>query len=152
MLILFHGEKVPSLVQRRAVLASQAKWSARAFHTSQQLRKQYLDANQQIFDKIVLNEHASNKVVLVDFYADWCGPCRMISPILEKLIGDGNTKTGSGRSLDLVTIDTDKEIELAQKYQVRSLPTVMAFKDGKPVNHFIGALKEGDIKKFLQQL
>lgn len=99
----------------------------------------------------------------------------MISPILEKLTGDTNIKTGSGRSLDLVTVDTDKELELAHKYQVshcigclvhalfmphgiihvlqiRSLPTVMAFKDGKPVHQFIGALSEGDIKKFLQRL
>ncbi|KAI9571456.1 hypothetical protein HD554DRAFT_2076371 [Boletus coccyginus] len=76
----------------------------------------------------------------------------MISPILEKLSEDASIKTGSGCSLDLVTVDTDKELELAQKYQIRSLPTVMAFKDGKPINHFIGALSEGDVKKFLQQL
>lgn len=94
----------------------------------------------------MLNEHASNKVILVDFYAEfvphcprvldltlyipgfsWCGPCRMISPILEKLTGDGNTKTGSGRSLDLVTIDTDKEIELAQKYQVSFPASLFVF-------------------------
>lgn len=93
----------------------------------------------------------------------------MISPILEKLTEDSNVKTGSGRALDLVTVDTDKESELAQRYrvslplccscftaeqgfQIRSLPTVMAFKDGKPVNHFIGALSEGAVRKFLQQL
>ncbi|KAG6376234.1 thioredoxin-like protein [Boletus reticuloceps] len=82
----------------------------------------------------------------------WCRPCKMISPILEKLTGDTNIKTGSGCSLDLVTVDTDKEFELAQKHQIRSLPTVMAFKDGKPINHFIGALSEGDVRKFIQQL
>jgi len=111
-----------------------------------------LDANRKTFNDIALNERANDRAVLVDFYADWCGPCKMISPVLKKLTVDPNVKTGSGRSLDLVTVDTDKELELAQEYKIRSLPTVMAFKDGRPVNHFIGALSEGDIRRFLQQL
>ncbi|KAF8559664.1 thioredoxin-like protein [Imleria badia] len=152
--MLFHGQRAFALAQRRANLASKAKlWNMRAaFHSSQWCRKQYLDASQKTFNEVALNEQASDKVVLVDFYADWCGPCKMISPILKKLTEDANIKTGSGRFLDLVTVDTDKEFELAQKYQIRSLPTVMAFKDAKPINHFIGALSEGDIKRFLQQL
>ncbi|KIO13456.1 hypothetical protein M404DRAFT_579621 [Pisolithus tinctorius Marx 270] len=76
----------------------------------------------------------------------------MISPILKKLTGDASLKTGSGRSLDLVTIDTEKQMELAQRYRVMSLPTVIAFKDGKPASQFIGALDEAGIKQFLQQL
>ncbi|KAG8217600.1 putative thioredoxin [Butyriboletus roseoflavus] len=151
--MLFHVQKSLALTQRRADLASKARsWNIRALHSSQRCREQYLDASQKTFNEVALNEHASDRVVLVDFYADWCGPCKMISPILEKLSEDPNIKTGSGRSLDLVTVDTDKEFELAQKYRVRSLPTVMAFKGGKPVNHFIGALSEGDVRKFLQQL
>ncbi|KAH0830654.1 thioredoxin-like protein [Lanmaoa asiatica] len=151
--MLFHGQKALTLVQRRAGLPSKAKpWNMRAFHSSQRCREQYLDAGQKTFNDVALNEHAGDKVVLVDFYADWCGPCKMISPILEKLTKDSNIKTGSGRSLDLVTVDTDKEFELAQEYRIQSLPTVMAFKDGKPVNHFIGALSERDVRKFLQQL
>ncbi|KAH7889575.1 thioredoxin-like protein [Phlebopus sp. FC_14] len=106
----------------------------------------------QTFEKVALNEDASNKVVLVDFYADWCGPCKMISPILEKLTADATVRTGSGRSLHLVTVDTDKEIELGHKYQIRSLPTVMAFKDGKPVDHFVGALNEADVRSFLERV
>ncbi|CCM04404.1 uncharacterized protein FIBRA_06581 [Fibroporia radiculosa] len=74
----------------------------------------------------------------------------MLSPILEKLTDDPEVKSGSGLSLDLVTIDTDTEVELAQEYNVSSLPTVMAFKDGKPVNRFIGALPEPQVRAFLQ--
>lgn len=76
----------------------------------------------------------------------------MISPILKKLTGDPSLKTGSGRSFDLVTIDTEKQMELAREYHIMSLPTVIAFKDGKPASQFIGALDEAGIKRFLQRL
>ncbi|KIP08908.1 hypothetical protein PHLGIDRAFT_68626, partial [Phlebiopsis gigantea 11061_1 CR5-6] len=93
------------------------------------------------------------KVVLVDFYADWCGPCKMISPILERLTSDAEVKTGSGSALDLVTVDTDAQTSLAQEYKViSSLPTVIAFKDGKPVSQFIGAMPEGSVRNFLKTL
>ncbi|KAG0705094.1 thioredoxin-like protein [Suillus ampliporus] len=104
------------------------------------------------FDKVALNSTASHKVVLVDFYADWCNPCKMISPLLEKLTSDATVKTGSGRSLDLVTVDSDAEFELAAKYQVRALPTVIAFRDGQKVDQFVGALNEGAIRQFLAKL
>lgn len=124
----------------------------RQIHTSRICREQYLDATQETFTRVALNGSPSDKVVLVDFYADWCGPCRMISPILKKLTGDPSLKTGSGRSLDLVTIDTEKQMELAREYHIMSLPTVIAFKDGKPASQFIGALDETGIKRFLQRL
>lgn len=136
-----------SFVHRWARFASR-----RQIHTSRICREQYFDATQETFARIALNESPSDKIVLVDFYADWCGPCRMISPTLKKLTGDPSLKTGSGRSLDLVTIDTEKQMELAQRYRVMSLPTVIAFKDGKPASQFIGALDEAGIKQFLQQL
>ncbi|KAN0077199.1 Thioredoxin-like fold [Tylopilus felleus] len=151
--MLLHGQNTLALARRRADVATKAQaWNIRAFHSSQRCRKHYLNVNQRTFNQVALNEHATDKVVLVDFYADWCRPCKMISPILEKLTEDSSIKTASERSLDLVTVDTDKEFELAQKYQIRSLPTVMAFRDGKLINHFIGALSEGDVRKFLQQL
>ncbi|KAI6022754.1 thioredoxin-like protein, partial [Pisolithus marmoratus] len=104
------------------------------------------------FTRVALNENIGDRVVLVDFYADWCSPCRMISPILKKLTGDPSSKTGSGRSVDLITIDTEKQTELAQQYRIMSLPTVIAFRDGKPASQFIGALDETGIKQFLQRL
>lgn len=76
----------------------------------------------------------------------------MISPVLQRLTVDPSLKTGSGRSVDLVTIDIEKQKELAQQYRITSLPTVVAFRDGSPADHFIGALNEAGIKQFLQRL
>lgn len=89
---------------------------------------------------------------MVDFYAEWCNPCKTISPLLEKLTSDDTVKTGSGRSLDLVTVDTDSQFILALKYMVRSLPTVIAFKDGRKVDQFVGALNESEIRQFISKL
>ncbi|KAI0072270.1 hypothetical protein K474DRAFT_1711744 [Panus rudis PR-1116 ss-1] len=76
----------------------------------------------------------------------------MLSPILEKLTATDEVKTGSGKALDLVTVDTDTEIDLAQSYQIRSLPTVIAFKDGKPISQFMGAMPEQSVRNWLQSL
>ncbi|KAH7926660.1 thioredoxin-like protein [Leucogyrophana mollusca] len=129
-----------------------SRTTLRQFHSMSRWQEQYFNANQETFNKVALNKTASDKVVLVDFYADWCNPCKMISPILEKLTSDAAVKTGSGRSLDLVTVNTDEEFDLAQKYKIRSLPTVVAFKDGKVADQFIGALNEVGIRKFLEKV
>jgi len=93
-----------------------------------------------------------DKIVVADFHADWCGPCRVLGPILERVTRDGVLKSGSGKLFDLVTIDTDKESELAAKYKVRALPTVIAFKGGEPVAQFVGAIPEPDVTKFLKSV
>lgn len=90
--------------------------------------------------------------MLVDFYAEWCGPCKVLSPVLEKVAGDIETKTGSGRPIDLVTVDTDVHGALAQKHQVRALPTVVAFRDGEPVKLFVGAMPEPAVRRFLEEI
>lgn len=123
----------------------------RQFHGSLKSQEHYLNADEKTFEKVALNP-ANEKAVLVDFYADWCNPCKMISPILKKLTSDETVKTGSGRSLDLVTVDTDSEFDLATKYKVRSLPTVIAFKDGQKVDQFIGALNEDGVRQFIAKL
>jgi len=81
--------------------------------------------------------------VLVDFWADWCQPCKTLTPLLEKVVMEARG------AIKLVKVDADKNQELAQQLRVQSLPTVMAFKDGQPVDSFTGALPESELKKFI---
>lgn len=97
-----------------------------------------------MFEKRVLDA-SSSKPVLVDFYATWCQPCRVLSPVLERL-----TSPDSG--YDLLTIDVDQYPEVAGQYKISALPTVVAFKNGAPVNKFVGVLKEAQINTFLGTL
>ena len=83
--------------------------------------------------------------VLVDFWATWCGPCKVIGPLLEKLENDY-----AGR-FKLVKIDSDQEQQLAGAFGIRSIPTCILMKNGQPVDGFMGALPEGKIKEFLDK-
>lgn len=75
--------------------------------------------------------------VFVDFYADWCGPCKLTSPIIDELSDETN-------NMKFVKVDVDKNPELAGRYSIFSIPTFMIFKDGKVISQFIGAMgKEG---------
>ncbi len=89
----------------------------------------------------------SRKVpVIVDFWAPWCGPCKQLGPMLEKLVGE---QKGAVR---MVKIDVDRNQELAAQLRVQSVPMVYAFKDGRPVDAFVGALPESQIRTFIQRL
>jgi putative thioredoxin len=83
--------------------------------------------------------------VLVDFWATWCGPCKVIGPILEKLEADY-----AGR-FKLVKIDSDQEQQLAAAFGIRSIPTVILLMNGQPVDGFMGALPEGKVREFLDK-
>lgn len=83
--------------------------------------------------------------VLVDFWAPWCGPCKSLGPILEKL------ETAYGGAFKLVKIDSDQEQQLAGAFGIRSIPTVILLKNGQPVDGFMGALPEGKVREFLDK-
>ena len=74
-----------------------------------------------------------NKIVLVDFFATWCGPCRMIAPLIEQVAEEYDGKAVVAK------VDIDEEQELATQYGIESIPTVILFKDGKPINVEVGA-------------
>ena len=107
-------------------------------------------ASAHVFDATVANFEADVlqaslvAPVLVDFWAEWCGPCKTLGPILEKLAADYN---GAFR---LAKVDVDKERELAAAFQIKSIPTVILVKDGQPVDGFPGALPEGQLREFLK--
>ncbi|WP_273569064.1 thioredoxin [Maribacter halichondriae] len=92
------------------------------------------------FNKIIDSEIP----VLVDFYADWCGPCKMLAPILKQV------KDEMGDALKIVKIDVDKNQPLANKYQVRGVPTMLLFKNGQPVWRQSGVLQKADIVQIVK--
>lgn len=96
------------------------------------------------FESIVI-DGSFDRPVLVDFWADWCAPCRMLMPILAKLAEEYR-----GRFI-LAKLNTEEERGLAAQFGIRSLPTVQLFKDGRPVDQFMGALPESQIRDFLDR-
>ncbi len=104
-----------------------------------------VDATAASFEHEVL-EASKTLPVLVDFWAPWCGPCKALTPILEKLAA-----AYAGR-FKLVKVNSDDNVELATAFGVRSIPDVMAFRDGKPVAHFLGALPEPQVRAFIDKL
>ncbi|GHE28400.1 thioredoxin [Vulcaniibacterium thermophilum] len=102
-----------------------------------------LDVTADTFESEVL-QRSLETPVLIDFWAAWCGPCKTLGPILEKLAGEYN-----GAFL-LAKVDVDREPQLAAAFQVRSIPTVYLIRNGQLVDGFPGALPEGQLRQFLQ--
>lgn len=102
------------------------------------------DGTAQTFAQDVI-EASQEKLVLVDLWAPWCGPCKQLGPMIEKVVEDAKG------SVALVKIDIDQHPQIAQSLQVQSIPAVFAFKDGRPVDGFMGAVPESQIKEFVEK-
>jgi thioredoxin 1 len=89
-------------------------------------------------------QNISSGKCLIDFYATWCGPCQMLSPILEKI-------SNENKNIKIFKVNVDDEMELAQKFNVTSIPSVFLLKYGKIIDHFLGFKTEEDIKHFINK-
>ena len=90
--------------------------------------------NKANFEEVVLN---ADKPVLVDFWASWCGPCRMLGPIIDQIANEEDIVVGK--------VNVDEEMELATQFQIMSIPTMIVFKNGKIVNKIVGVRSKEQI-------
>jgi putative thioredoxin len=104
-----------------------------------------IDVNNINFDSEVIDA-SKLLLVVVDFWAAWCGPCKVLTPILEKLAAE------YGGRFKLARVNSDENMELATEFGVRSIPDVRAFKDGRMVAQFTGALPESKVREFIDRL
>jgi putative thioredoxin len=103
------------------------------------------DTTTQTFMKDVIEE-SKKRPVLVDFWAEWCGPCKTLTPILEKAV------RAAGGTVKLVKMDIDKHPQIPGQLGIQSIPAVFAFDKGQPVDGFVGALPEGQVTAFIERL
>jgi putative thioredoxin len=91
-------------------------------------------------------ERSTSVPVVVDLWAEWCGPCKTLGPILEKVIGE------TGGAVELAKVDVDANPEIARAFQVQSIPAVFALREGRIVDSFVGALAEPAVREFIEKL
>ncbi|KAF8586567.1 thioredoxin-like protein [Ramaria rubella] len=123
--------------------------TSRAFSATSTTSQQIHDASEHTFNSHVAN--TKDKIVLAKFYEDWCPPCKVLAPLLERIEGDPSLV--GAQALDLITLQAEKGVpNLAAKYKVYALPTVFAFKNGIVIGQFTGALGLPQIKSWFSTL
>ncbi len=100
------------------------------------------DVNDEQFQTEILN---SSVPVLVDFWASWCGPCRMVAPVLEEIAGEYDGK------VKVLKVNVDENPDTASRYGIMSIPTLILFKNGEPVQTIVGFRKKEDLKEIIDQ-
>ncbi len=95
------------------------------------------------FSESTFDDEIKKGVVLVDFYADWCGPCRMMTPVLEKVAKEVHGKA------TIAKLDIDHAQRIAGSFQVTSVPTLILFKEGKEIGRLVGLRDAGSVKDFI---
>ena len=90
------------------------------------------------------NEITNDGIVVVDFFANWCGPCKILSPTIEKLSNEIN-------DIKFVKVDVDKHDDIARTYGIMSIPTLIVFKNGEAVDQSVGVVPEADIKALVEK-
>jgi len=103
------------------------------------------DVTDATFQTAVI-ERSSTVPVVVDLWAEWCGPCKTLGPIIEKVVAD------TGGKVELAKVDVDANPQVAQAFRVQSIPAVFAIVDGRPVDQFLGALPEDEVAAFVAKL
>ena len=99
-----------------------------------------LKVTSENFEKEVLH---SDKIVLVDFYADWCGPCKMLSPVVDSVANENE-------DIKVVKVNVDNAQDLAIKYQVMSIPTLVVIKNGQEINRSVGVVSKSEIEEMVK--
>jgi thioredoxin 1 len=101
-----------------------------------------IELNENSFDKEVLQ---SDKLVIVDFWAPWCGPCRMLSPIIDEIATEYADK------VKVCKLNTDENIDLSAKFQITSIPALIFFKNGSQVEKIVGLRQKDELKKVIDE-
>lgn len=96
-------------------------------------------------DESNFSKEIASGVTLVDFFAEWCHPCKMLAPVVEEVAESLKDKASFGK------VDIDKQVKLATEYQVTSIPTLVLFKDGKEVDRIVGLRDEKALKEFVEK-